>query len=318
MLEKLNEIDISAVKKLVKIKKEQDQLRAYLTKAESLKGKANDVVYAKVMEDYRSRHETLERTAVPLKVEAHQEYQKLSNVLFELKEAFEGASLDKEELELRHAIGELSDKELSEKDKEAKSLVETRRAELAAGEQLKSKFVEAFHSEEELEGFRDADEFDEDLTHVGAAPKTPPLPAKDETLIQPIKPINGDASADDTGKNGKNGSDASDDDGVDSTFIVPEATLTTEENGRPVTQFQLGALSYIGRANDNQIQIKAAGVSRKHAVVTAGPEGFIIRDLDSQNGTWVNQARVSECVLTDGDRVRIGHVQLIFSVPPVP
>jgi pSer/pThr/pTyr-binding forkhead associated (FHA) protein len=47
-------------------------------------------------------------------------------------------------------------------------------------------------------------------------------------------------------------------------------------------------------------------------MVMAGPDGFVLRDLESKCGTFVNDKRIEECSLNNGDRIRIGEVQLVF------
>jgi diguanylate cyclase (GGDEF)-like protein len=47
-------------------------------------------------------------------------------------------------------------------------------------------------------------------------------------------------------------------------------------------------------------------VSRRHAAIERTPQGFTIIDLESTNGTYVNDARSREHVLIAGDRIRIG------------
>jgi hypothetical protein len=98
----------------------------------------------------------------------------------------------------------------------------------------------------------------------------------------------------------------------DRTFIVPEALLLSEADNGQAVNFRLTALTYIGRSEDNQLRLLDPGVSRRHVLVMATPGGYTIRDLGSQNGTYVNGARVDESPLTDGDRITIGEINLVF------
>ena len=59
-------------------------------------------------------------------------------------------------------------------------------------------------------------------------------------------------------------------------------------------------------------------VSGRHAVVTAAPDGVGIRDLNSSTGTFVNDRRVSEGRMFDGDELRIGETALRVSVERTP
>jgi HD-GYP domain-containing protein (c-di-GMP phosphodiesterase class II) len=54
------------------------------------------------------------------------------------------------------------------------------------------------------------------------------------------------------------------------------------------------------------------GVSRKHAEIFRIGEIFFIRDLESRNGTFVNDEAISEVVLRIGDQIRIGSTTLVF------
>ena len=102
----------------------------------------------------------------------------------------------------------------------------------------------------------------------------------------------------------------------DRTFIVPEALLLSEADNGQAVNFRLTALTYIGRSEDNQLRLLDPGVSRRHVLVMATPGGYTIRDLGSQNGTYVNGTRVDESPLTDGDRITIGEINLVFRGAP--
>ncbi|CDO87231.1 ABC transporter ATP-binding protein [Mycobacterium triplex] len=69
----------------------------------------------------------------------------------------------------------------------------------------------------------------------------------------------------------------------------------------------------IGRATDNDIVIQDVLASRHHAFLIQTPLGTEIRDAHSVNGTFVNGVRVGSAVLTEGDVVTIGNVDLVFS-----
>ncbi|GAB7030243.1 FHA domain-containing protein [Streptomyces sp. NPDC021749] len=63
----------------------------------------------------------------------------------------------------------------------------------------------------------------------------------------------------------------------------------------------------IGRAPDNDLIVDDLTVSRRHAELRAGPEGFEIVDLGSHNGTYLNGQPVDRAPLIPGDIVGIGH-----------
>ena len=68
----------------------------------------------------------------------------------------------------------------------------------------------------------------------------------------------------------------------------------------------------IGRASDSDIVVPDVLASREHATLVLTPLGTEIRDR-SVNGTFVNGTRVGSAILTEGDVVTIGNVDLVFS-----
>lgn len=92
--------------------------------------------------------------------------------------------------------------------------------------------------------------------------------------------------------------------------------LLGNENIYPLDQLQLG----IGRASDNEIVIDDETVSVYHAMITIRQKSdnetkqdFIIEDLDSTNGTFVNNKNISRHLLKEGDIIRVGNSRLKFS-----
>lgn len=73
----------------------------------------------------------------------------------------------------------------------------------------------------------------------------------------------------------------------------------------------------IGRGADAAIRIDSGGVSRHHASIVVSGDEARVTDLGSKNGTFVRGERVrGECVVADGDEIRIGPVLLVFKVAP--
>jgi DNA-binding winged helix-turn-helix (wHTH) protein len=69
----------------------------------------------------------------------------------------------------------------------------------------------------------------------------------------------------------------------------------------------------IGRDIDVAVTLDSATVSRRHARLRVTQDAATIEDLDSKNGTFVNDARASgEKSIADGDRIRIGSLLLTF------
>ena len=79
--------------------------------------------------------------------------------------------------------------------------------------------------------------------------------------------------------------------------------------GRPLT---------IGRAPDNGLVLVDSRASRHHARLYGRRGALVLTDLGSTNGSWVNDRRIDEMALGEGDQIRIGDTVLVVeSVDPV-
>jgi len=96
------------------------------------------------------------------------------------------------------------------------------------------------------------------------------------------------------------------------TIDAPKATLrevrpdgssrSFNVDGRPMT---------IGRAPDNGLVLRDGRVSRHHARLYGRRGALLLADLGSTNGSWVNDRRVQEMALGEGDRIRVGDTILV-------
>ena len=68
----------------------------------------------------------------------------------------------------------------------------------------------------------------------------------------------------------------------------------------------------IGRHPDSDIFLDDVTVSRKHAEIRRGDDGFGLVDVGSLNGTYVNRERVEEAALASGDEIQVGKFKLVF------
>src|SRR5690349_9852811 len=71
-----------------------------------------------------------------------------------------------------------------------------------------------------------------------------------------------------------------------------------------------------GRADENTVVLNSNNVSRRHAVLKAQDGGVILKDLQSTNGTYVNQDRITQVSLSSGADFRIGPFHFIIAMEP--
>jgi hypothetical protein len=96
------------------------------------------------------------------------------------------------------------------------------------------------------------------------------------------------------------------------TVVLVKGKLIAIDTDLGATEFALEPLTFIGRTPENQIRLNKPAVSRRHAQIAQSEGGYVLRDLNSENGTYVNGERVKEKPLGDGDRVQIGTVRFVF------
>ena len=68
----------------------------------------------------------------------------------------------------------------------------------------------------------------------------------------------------------------------------------------------------VGRHSDNGIRMADPGVSSFHARIFRGPDGYVIEDLKSRNGVWLNGSRVYHAILKNGDKLKMGGSEYVY------
>ena len=71
-------------------------------------------------------------------------------------------------------------------------------------------------------------------------------------------------------------------------------------------------VTLVGRHPDSDIFLDDITVSRRHAEIRRNGEGFVLQDVGSLNGTYVNRDRVEGTQLRSGDEIQIGKFKLVF------
>ncbi len=318
-MEELQKIETAEVDALVEIRKEQQLLDGLIEKANAGKGKVPDAVFERVMKDYDSRRRAAEDKARPLRQKARANLATLASLHSRLKAELDAAQLDQSELQFRHEIGELSDADFESKKKGAEETLVARHKDFADADALRQRFLDVLPAEPEpplpppvskpaeaaagltlnRTGARKAEPTPEFATVALPLPTAAPAAPDFGTVVLSRE----EAAAAAAG--------AAPDFG---TIVAPTASLTREEpDGSTGPTYRLGLVVTIGRTPDNEIPIELPEVSRRHARLSFGDNGFTIKDLNSNNGTFVNGERVPEARLREGDRVQVGPAVFLFS-----
>jgi type II secretory pathway predicted ATPase ExeA len=95
--------------------------------------------------------------------------------------------------------------------------------------------------------------------------------------------------------------------------VVPPGKLLIKRSGQPVEEYALEQSSIVvGRDRLCDICIAGLKASRFHALLSLTEEGVVVVDLDSTNGTTVNDKRVDRYVLDDKDIISLGDTRIAY------
>ena len=72
----------------------------------------------------------------------------------------------------------------------------------------------------------------------------------------------------------------------------------------------------VGRSAQAKVSVDDEGVSRRHFLVRREGGYYVIKDLNSRNGTWINGRRVFAEKLSHNDCIRAGQTEFLFLDPP--
>lgn len=89
--------------------------------------------------------------------------------------------------------------------------------------------------------------------------------------------------------------------------------ISTGNASLSAAQYSIDESVSIGRSDHNDIIVDDSFVSYEHACITAVKQNFVLTDLNSTNGTYLNDNKIdSDVVLQPGDAIKIGPVTFKF------
>jgi pSer/pThr/pTyr-binding forkhead associated (FHA) protein len=95
------------------------------------------------------------------------------------------------------------------------------------------------------------------------------------------------------------------------------AVLTVREAGTE-RRIVFDARAVVGRDPDCDVVLSSRSVSRRHALVERAADGWVVRDLGSANGVFVEGKRLKEATLAAGASLRFGDVDATFETSGTP
>lgn len=111
------------------------------------------------------------------------------------------------------------------------------------------------------------------------------------------------------------GHETLDDDSRAAVEALPQGSsmLVVQRGPNAGSRFLLDSdLVSAGRHPDSDVFLDDVTVSRRHAEFRKSADGYVVRDVGSLNGTYVNRDRVDEVLLSNGDEVQVGKYRLVY------
>ena len=299
-------VDLAPIDALKALKQEADQLRNRRAAMEALKADFAEPVFRRVDADYTRQLDALEKKSEPLRQQALAAYAGLRNAVREIDATHEAVKLDRQEIDLRHKLGEF---DTGERDRRAAAIETTLSESRTAHDRaqaLRARFLEVFPDEAELDRATPAprpavpaprptptiEPAGTRVLPVLDFPEPPKLPPAAKT---PPPPPSGTVAA------------------AAATMFLRTARLVPQspEAGRAAIPLPPRPVT-LGNDGTAEIQVGGPGVEARHAEININAKGYTLVDLGSKLGTLVNAEPIQERLLRHEDVIQIGAARYVF------
>jgi hypothetical protein len=322
--DELNAIELACVDQLKTLKDEKDVLDGRIKAMDDMKSSVAEAVYLRVRSDYAAKRDALEAQSQPLREKAREQYAKLLGISRKLEAEQETIKLDREEIELRHKLGEFDKKEHEKRIKHIESAAAEKSEWHAKAQELRARFLAAVRGEDELAGQRAAQTQAVPAAdaYITGEVQQPPRPAAIENTNRmprveaPAAPVQHESTvimpAVRPGAAAPAPAPAAT---ADATQMFRPSRLVPQnpEAGKSTYTLSLKMLM-IGADSANDVRIGGPGVEPKHAQLAPTAQGYVLTDFDTKHGTRVNAEKIKERVLNNEDVVQIGAARFVFRV----
>ncbi len=268
-------IEIPIAAEWSQLRRDKAALRERLAKLDSERGRVSDAVLERVRADYEHRAQDLEARAQDLAQRARREMTSLVAAVDRQEKTVAEYRAALEEYDLRERLGEELDDESAARTSDLRKELARLDDDLRAIVDLRDRV--AAIADGRSSGFV-------------AIPGPPPPAANVQELLSPVP-------------------------SAALSIVPPPANpprLIPVESGDGADYHALAGKTVVGRNPESDLRLPVGTVSRRHAEIEYQPDGWMVRDLHSENGTWVNGERIWERRIVDGDEVQFGTVRLLF------
>ena len=316
---KFAEID-KIIKNIKKLNAEKEIYLERINKLEEKKAAITDLVYKKIRGDYDKKIETLNAEIFPLVEQLAVQKSEVETMLYEIDEELADVNIKKEEIQVRCDLGEFSQEKA---DEMIKALDDENKERFDLFNKLKKyseKMDEVLHTsmimeENDTADFDEPEEYVEDFENRTSENNLADVTPEDledsyetKTGIQ-----TGISNLVEMEEDGTVFEPSTSENIEGKTMLIRQARLEVVAGWDNGVEFRLKlGTTNIGNDESNDIVIDNPTVEFKHAQIVFEPDGFKIYDFNSEKGVYVNGVKVNEYILSEGDIITLGNVQLKF------
>lgn len=288
-----------------KIKEQWKVVKERIDKIKENKDKVSSPVFQRVLADYEERLTKITEDVLEKKNAIDRELVTLYEAQNRIAAELETHRHALEEIKFRNMLGEFSEEEYQRNAKEEQDKISKFESILSAVNTNISRYEELFREEVELLSLEEK--------KIGAGET-----AEEEEM--PFEEFGAEEREADYFTGGPEVTSPKEEPPDISTTVRTERHKIGETNARIViiSGDDAGATYPIkdpvtfGRAESNTVVLRDAKVSRQHAKIVEKGGEFVLMDMNSSNGTFVNGERIEEHVLTNNDEFSIGDTTLQF------
>lgn len=294
-------IEIPFLGEWSQLRRERRELRERLAKLEYEQGRFSESVLARVRIDYERKIHDLESRSVDLAERARREMSSLAVAVDQQESEVKACRLGIEEFDLREKLGEQLDAESAERAAEGRAELGRLEDDLRAMRELLERVRRV------ADGHTGGSAASGSPIVTGPLARIPQEAANEQQAVEPgprrqhLRPL--PPSLDGALPPHSH---------TEPIAVIAVPRLVPTESADSNDHFALKPRTLVGRTAECDLRLPVGTVSRRHAELEWTEEGWRIRDLQSENGSWVNGERAFDRLLVDGDRLQFGTVALLF------
>lgn len=289
------------------IKEQWKVVKDRLSKIEEHRERVSSPVYDRVLADYRERLREATEAVLEKKRAIDRELVSLYDTQKKIAGQLETHRHALEEIKFRNVLGEFAEEEYQRKAKEEQEKISKFETVLAAVNTNISRYEDLFREEVELSSYE------------GHEKEAAPASAFETTSEELMPDMEGPDYFTALHETTTPGEDVFDTSQTARTKPAAKASAAAQRARVVIISGDDAGATYpvkdtvsFGRAEANTVVLRDAKVSRQHSKIIQKGGEFVLLDLHSSNGTFVNGQQIDEHVLSNNDEFQIGDTTLQF------